>query len=216
MQILIIFSLFLVVEALKSNIFFTFLNKTDFGSSTKILYHLHVQPHASIPFEVTDHFNILMQNSISYHNLKVYGGTFILLHKYNNSVFARRSLLRFFYDENQTIFKFSFNFVATDIIEEVTTCKFRFMKQLSMVSIIDYYMDNRNLTINEQMWPSRLDAHLDIPDKAVNILCITKINFIFIILTFGIFVVIAMFICIDVFKFVFKRTSRVGIEVKRY
>jgi len=222
MQILIIFSLFLVVEALKSNIYLTFLNKTDYTSSTTILYHLHVQPHASIPFEVTNYFNILMQISISNHNRKIFGGTFILIYKDNNSVFTRRSLLRIYYDENEicsengTNFKFSFNFAATDIIEEVTKCKFRYEGRYSNVSIVEYYMDNKNLTIKDQIWPSRFDAHLNISDQAVYIFCITKINFIFIFLTSGIFVVIFTFICIDIFKFVFKRTSRVGIEVTRY
>lgn len=215
-QILIIFSLFIVVEALNSNIYFTFLNKTAFTSNTIVFYHLHVQPHASIPFEVTNHFNILMQNFISNHNRKVYGGTFILLHKYNNSVFARRSLLRIYDDGNETNFKISFNFVATDIVEQVTKCQFHYNRQFSKVSIVDFYMDNKNLTIKDQIWPSRLDGYLYIADQAVNILCIMKINFIFIILTSGIFVVIVTFICIDVFKNVFRRSSRVGNKILKY
>ena len=217
LQIFLIFLSILSTEAIKPNIYFTFLNKTDYLYNTKILYYLHVYPSASIPFEITNYFNIWMEISVSHYGRKVNAGIFKITNKNDNSVFARRNL----FSDNErnktskvaTNFnKFSLVFTATDIIEEVTKCRFSSNGKYSKVSIIDYYKENENLTIKGEIYPSRLDAYLKISGKAVNVFCNMKINFKFIIVSSLIFVVLALIILNNVLKFVFKRSPRVHSE----
>lgn len=222
-QILLIFSTVLSAEALKPNIYFTYLNKTDYDYSSKILYLLHVHKNASIPFELTNYYTIWMETSLSQSDLKVYGGILIFINKTSNTVSIYRNLFErkcenktssnqmCYKDESN--FKFSLNFVATDIIESVTKCIFRSYGIYSKVSIVDYLMENKNLTVRGRTYPTRLDAYLNISDKAENLHCKKdQSNLILIFVASAISVVLGLIFVYEVLKFVFGKPSRVDVS----
>lgn len=218
-QFLIIFSLVIVAKTLHSNIYFTFLNKTDYNSRTEILYLLNPQPNAVIPFELTKYMTILMGNSISNYDWKFYGGYIIFINKSNREVLLRRSLLKVSQGNKTTLqsicsdeenyFKYSLKFLATDIIENITNCHFDLLRMFSYITIHNYSKGNENLTVNGKIYPSRLDGYLNISEKPFNFKCINERNLIFII---GAFVTLALIIFIKLLMFFFKNSSRVDIE----
>jgi len=200
---------FLAIEASKPNVYFKYFKTETFVNYTKFSYNLHVYNSSSIPFNLNNYFNIVMQKFVGHKYLTTYANTIIFISKDKSSSLKERELFKSHGENDRELnktdsngkinFKYSFYFYAADIIETLLKCDLKLWKFYGKMFIFDDYKEDDNVKILNVTYPSRLDAYLKFSNKEINIFCDAGYNFKPFVVIFVFFVIFGFVILIEDF-----------------
>lgn len=224
MQVIFIFSIIKAIDALQSNILLTFVNKTQAPKFTKITYRLNVNDETSDLFKIENHYLILMETFISANYWINYGSVLLFESREFPFKLTRRVLFNtskenlYLQNHNNSqierMFKYVLDFPTSDIVEKVYMCKFDGRKIFGLFAVINYYEDENKLEINGEIFPTRIDAFLNIFGKERKMFC--EYNFKLILAIFGFLVAFCLGLVGTVLKIALKKlkkiSSRVNVE----
>lgn len=196
---------FLSIEALKPNVYFKYFKTETFVNYTKFSYNLHIFNSSSIPFNLNNYFDIIMEKFVGHKYLIVYADTIMFISKDKSSSIKERELFKSHGENDPEIsktdknFKYSLYFYAADVIETILKCDLKLWKFYGKFIIFDDYKEDDNVKILNVTFPSRLDAYLKFSVNEEKIFCYARYNFKPFVIIFVFFMIFGLIILIEDF-----------------
>ena len=160
MQALMMFSSFLVAQALDPNIYFEVFNKSTSENFTRIFYHLNFYENSATMSEIKNKLDIFMIHYVSQFDRVTYKRSMLFASKENKSEFAEIFLTKTLEQQNVKN-----SFYANDILQQFFKCNLKAQKMYGKFYITKAIEKDKNFTSYDLIFPSWYEAYFCIYEQ---------------------------------------------------